>query len=162
MASFNDRQNREWSIILDGPTVEDVEAKHGVSLANLEKDPLQKLRSDPMKLAAVIYLLCQDQIEKLNLSPTDFGKSLPVPPDPMLTAVEEAIVNFFPSGRASHVREVLTSYSQMGSKTDELIVAKMEKILTDKTVMDRLSDQADVEIERALKTLTKTDIGLGT
>ena len=151
MATFTDKNNQEWRVELDAPLVEEVKAKHQVELTNLENDPLIKLRNDPMILVAVIYVLCQEQIEASNLSPNEFAKRLPSPPDPMLEAVAEAIVNFFPSGRHSHVREVLTKFGEMGETADKLATAKMTAILNDPNTKKRLERRADTEFEKAME-----------
>lgn len=150
MATFKDRTGRDWTVELDAPLIEEVISKHQINLASLEKDPLIQLRNDPMKLVAVIYVLCQDQIATANLEPMQFAKRLPSPPDPMIDAVREAIIGFFPTGRASHVREVLTRFDEMNEKTDELSVAKMKELLADPSVAKRLEEKATREIAAAL------------
>lgn len=77
----------------------------------------------------------------------------------MLSAVEDSIVNFFPTGRHSHVREVLASYASMGEKTDALTTAKMRSVTDNPQVMQALSDKADREIANAMKTLTDSQAG---
>ena len=73
----------------------------------------------------------------------------------MLTAIEDAITDFFPTGRHSHVREVLASYANMGSKTDALTTAKMQAMTDNPETMKILSDRADREISKAMKALNE-------
>ena len=153
MPSFKDRENHEWEVRLDAPTIEDVEEKHQIVLDNLEKDPLGKLWNNPRVLVAVIYLICQEQIEKMGLTPEQFGRRMPSPPDAMIDAIREAIIDFFPTGRASHVRDVLTSYEKMHEKTDAITKAKMEGTLTDSTIDKRLRLMADMEFDKAIETM---------
>lgn len=164
MASFKGRGEKpiEWRVELDAPTIEEIEEKHSINLVNLEADPLIKLRNDPMKLVAVIYLICQEQIEKQGLDSKQFARQLPSPPDPMLDAVREAIIGFFPSGRASHVREVLTGYDEMGTKTDELMLAKMKKVLSDPETIERLRTMGEEECDRAIDDLFQMNSAHGT
>ena len=149
MATFKDLKGTEWKIRLNGPLVEDVAEKHEVNLADLDKDPLAKLRNSPMKLVGVIYLLCEDAIKEADLSPKEFGSRLPSTDD-MLAAVRDSIIDFFPSGRASHVREVLTKYEEMAAKTDEIAVAKMEKVLSDPETARIIQSEGDREYDRML------------
>lgn len=72
----------------------------------------------------------------------------------MLTAIEEAIAAFFPTGRASHVAEVLAAYQQMGEETDALTTEKMRKLISDPGTKKRISEVADQQIAEAMKTLT--------
>jgi hypothetical protein len=70
-------------------------------------------------------------------------ENLPFPPDQQLRAIEEAIVDFFPSGRHSHVREMLAGFNSMESKTDELTIAKVQSVLTDEKTMEALKGKVD-------------------
>lgn len=154
MASFKDRKGNEWIIQLDAPTIEEIRDDHGISLVNLDSDPLLKLRNDPMVLVACVSVICRDQQKERGLTPLDFAKVLPSPPDAMLDAVRDAVIGFFPSGRASHVREVLAKFDQMATKTDELAQAKMTQVMDNPKVMAALNHQADEVITKAIEKLT--------
>ena len=159
MSSFKDKTGQEWTVSLDPVIADEIKQKHQIEIVNLEKDPMLKLRVDPMNLVAVMYLICQEQIQARSLTPEKFAKLLPFPPDSMLTAIEEAIVNFFPTGRHSHVQEVLASYANMGQKTDALTTAKMRSVMDNPQTMKLLSAKADREIETAIKNLTDSPVG---
>jgi hypothetical protein len=159
MAQFTDKEGQVWNVNLDPVLADEIKQAHGIEIVNLEKDPMLTLRTDPMKLVAVIHILCQDQIQSMSLSPQQFAKRLPFPPDQMLSAIEAAIVGFFPTGRHSHVQEVLTSYASMGSKTDELITAKMASVIMNPATAQMMSNMADAEIAKAMKTLTDSQAG---
>ena len=148
--AFEDREGQLWKVELDALLLEEVKEKHQVDLANLEKDPLVKLRNDPATLVAIIFILCQEQIEDRGLSPKQFAKCLPSPPDSMLEAVADAIVNFFPSGRHSHVREVLTKSDEMLTKSDQIVAAQMTAFLENPKTMDRLNQKATRVVEEAM------------
>lgn len=162
MAEFKDSLNRTWSIRLTAPMLAKIKESHAIELTNLETDPMLKLRNDPLTLVSVIYLLCQSQIEKLGTTPEEFGESLPSPPDPMLAAVEDAIINFYPTGKHSHVREVLTRFCEMGAKTDQLAAAKMKKVIEDPKSLELIGKRADREIAEAMAKTFGTDFVPGT
>ena len=159
MATFRDRIEHGWTVSLDPVIADEIKQKHQIEIVNLQNDPMLQLRTDPMLLVAVMHIICQDQIQKLELTPEQFAKRLPFPPDAMLMAIEDSIVNFFPTGRHSHVREVLASYASMGTKTDELTTAKMRSVADNPQVMKALSDKADREIANAMKILTDSPAG---
>jgi hypothetical protein len=160
MASFKDKNGQEWTVSLDPVIADEIEQKHKIQIVNLQEDPLLKLRTDPMTAVAVLYLICQDQVNQKDMTPAQFAKCLPFPPDEWLKAIEESIVSFFPTGRASHVREVLTSYANMADKTAGLITAKMHSVMDDPRLAKTLNDKADIEIDRAMQRLI--DLPLGT
>lgn len=114
---------------------------------------MQRLRNDPMILVAVVYLICESQVAKLGLSPDEFAESLPSPPDALIEAVGASIVNFYPSGRHSHVREVLQKFSEMNDKTDQIAVAKMASILKDTKTTELIEKKADQLFAKGLETI---------
>ena len=147
MATFNDRKNQAWRIQLDAPMIESIKSAHGVELVNLESDPLQAIRFDPLKLVAVIYNICEEQITERGLSPIEFGKLLPIPPDSMVDALTEAIIDFFPTGRASHVRGVLARCETMAVKAGEIAIENMDSLMSNKRMTDRIGKRASMEID---------------
>ena len=159
MPQFTDKQGQSWSVNLDPVIADEIKQDHGIELVNLNQDPMLKLRSDPMVLVSVMLVICRDEREKRSLTREQFLKLLPFPSDQMLTAVEESIVSFFPTGRASHVREVLASYANMGVKTDELTTVKMQAVMADPRTMTAISNRADQEIAKALQNMTAGPLG---
>lgn len=151
MAQFKDTKGREWTVRLDGPLIDEIESLHQINLEDLNKDPLLKLRTSPRTLVAVVYLICKEQIQALNLTPVDFARSLPQPPDVMLEAVKEAVIDFFPTGQGSHAREALASYEAMAEKTNQIGRKKMMQILESEKTTQILDTKADELIEQAMK-----------
>lgn len=159
MPQFTDKQGQAWIVSLDPVIADEIKQDHGIEIVNLNQDPMLKLRSDPMTLVSVMLVICRDERESRGLTREQFLKLLPFPSDQMLTAVEDAIVSFFPTGRHSHVREVLTSYANMGSKTDELTTVKMQAVLADPRTMAAISNRADQEIAKAMQSMTDSPVG---
>lgn len=154
MPVFTDKSGHEWRVDLDPVIADEIKQDHGIQIANLELDPMQKLRNDTGILCSVMLVICRDQIESLSLTREQFLKRLPFPPDSMLSAIEESIVCFFPTGRHSHAQEVLASFAHMASKTDALTIAKMQGLTNNPQTMQMLSDRADREIEKAVREMS--------
>jgi hypothetical protein len=159
MAQFVDKKGQVWQVDLDPVIADEINQDHAIKIVDLTADPLLKLRTDLSVLCAVMLVICRDQIAELSLTREQFLKRLPFPPDSMLTAIEESIVNFFPTGRHSHAREVLASYDSMASKTDALTTAKMQAVVNDPATMDMISRKADQDISKAMKTLIDSQLG---
>jgi hypothetical protein len=154
MAKFKDKKGNEWRIELDVLLIEEIEQDFKIKLTDIEHDPLLQLRNDPSVIAGVVCLLCKEQREAAGLSRNEFVKLLPYPPDGMLDAVREAIIGFFPTGRASHVREVLARMEEMAMKTDEIAAQKLAIVISDPQIIAKLRSQCDQmfnqEIERIM------------
>jgi hypothetical protein len=153
MAKFLDKTGQEWSVDLDVLKIEEIQSDHGVKLTDLERDPLLKFRTDPMALCSAILVICREQRERIALTREDFVKRLPSPPDAMLEAMTEALIDFFPSGRASHVRAVLSQMAEMGSKADEIAASKLAIVVSDPQVIAKLRAKADALFESKVQTI---------
>lgn len=166
MSQFQDKTGQAWDVNLDPVIALEIKDDHGIELTNLQSDPMLKLRIDPMVLVSTMSVICRDQMQERNLSPTDFMKLLPMsaehPSDEMLAAVQEAIVSFFPTGRASHVAEVLAGFVKMGEETDALTTEKMRALLNDPATRQRISEVADLQIKEAMQNLSQTSLQPGT
>lgn len=156
MSEFKDRSGQTWSVSLDAPLIEEIQEKHQVELVNLKADPLLPLRNDPMKLVAVTYLLCQDQIKERGIDARQFGKLLPSPPDAIIDAIAGAIVDFFPTGRASFVREVLTESERIMTKNEEVMMEEMRMMIDNPETRKHLTTRAKHEIENAINDYLST------
>jgi hypothetical protein len=86
---------------------------------------------------------------------------MPSPPDAMLDAVRDAVIGFFPSGRALHVREVLAKFDQMAAKVDAIAESKMAQVMANPKVMSAIDKKADRLIETAIGKIM-TDQSAGT
>jgi hypothetical protein len=151
MPSFKDRLGHEWVVMLDAPSIEEIRDEHGVNLVAIDKDPLLRLRDDPLVLVTVISVLCREQIAERKLSAVQFAKRLPSPPDPMLEALREAVISFFPSGRASHVREVIAKYDEMALKLDQIAEEKIAAMMNDPQLMKLIDRKADQVMREAIR-----------
>jgi len=152
-ATFQDKKNRKWTLQLDPILIDDISKSHGVNLVDLKKDPLLSLRADPMKLVCVIAMICDEARQEQEIDERDFGRSMPFPPDPMIEALQSAIVDFFPTGQASHVREVLAEMEKMAQTTDRLMLAEVRQVATSPLLATSLSLKARNELEKLVEEL---------
>jgi hypothetical protein len=159
MASFRDRKGNEWLIELDAVVIEEIRDDHGINLVNLDKDPLLQLRNDPLTLVSCVSVICRDQQKERELTPKDFAKLLPSPPDVMLEAVKEAVIGFFPSGRALHVREVLAKFDQMAETSERLAESRMVSLMEDPRTAAAMNQKADEIFEKAMQSLKSLPVG---
>lgn len=155
MAKFKDKTGHDWSVELDVLKIEEVQDDHGIRLTDLERDPLLKIRTDPAVIYSVMLVLCRDERERLGLSREDFLKRMPVPQDAMLEALSEAIINFFPSGRHSHVREVLAMMDVMSLKSDEIATSKMSMIMRHPLATEMMEREAEIVFNEAIQKISE-------
>ncbi len=103
-----------------------------------------KLLADPVTLADVLFVLCQDEAAAKSITEEDFGRALGG--DALALAAEafvEELVDFFPDARArTGLRRLLAAGKQVGAS----LLAKAEATL------DRLDPEAEATAWLASRT----------
>lgn len=149
MSEMTDLNQNKWRIRLTTKAVRDIQDTHGVNLLNVDSDPMTTLATNPMVLADAAYLICEKQAKERGISDEDFGELFD--PDSAYAAIEEAIIESFPSGQTSHVREVLANFQRMREKSMGLARQQMEKIYQSDQVDKTLTERAQREIDQQLR-----------
>lgn len=128
MSRFVDGKGTEWKLVLDVGLLQEVKDETQVDLSLVTKDTswVNAIFADPGKLVSVLYLVCQDQVKELGLSPRDFarrfsGEVLERAGD----ALVGALASFFPRSRiATALRENLP---KLLAKAETAMIARIEK-----------------------------------
>lgn len=112
MRVFKDAIGRDWTIDINLGTREIVKAKTGVDFLDLETC-VEKL-SDLATLGAVLYALCEPQIEKLGLKQEDFVSAFKGDVfDAASAALNGELIDFFPSGRRQILQRTLAKAKEL-------------------------------------------------
>lgn len=126
MKIFKDNAGRTWTISITVYAIKRVRAILSIDLYGLvdEKfEGLSRLMEDPVNLVDVLYVLCQDQCEKTNVSDEDFGRGMAG--DVIARASEaflEELTDFFPDPR---VRAGLKKVLEASEKVRSLMLDQM-------------------------------------
>lgn len=102
MGRFKDPDGREWSLRLTVGDVSDVKRETGVNLALVSKDRawVDVLFGDPEKLVAMLWVLCEPQAKKYDLTPEAFAHLFDGPTlGAAGRAMAEALAFFFPMSK---------------------------------------------------------------
>ena len=86
MHRFVDNANRTWEIAINVATVKRIRGLLDVDLYSLVDDgfkSLSALVSDPVNLADVLFCLCKEQADRLDVTDEDFGRALSAMPSRM-------------------------------------------------------------------------------
>jgi hypothetical protein len=99
---FTDTKEREWIVAIDVTTV--VDLRNTLEFDILSDDQGQmvlRLEQDPVLLANVLFVVCQDQAKLLKVDSREFGRGLCGPPIGDATAaLIEALADFSQSPKA--------------------------------------------------------------
>lgn len=107
MARFVDKAGTEWKIVLDVGLIQEVKDELGINLSVNGKDSswINAVLNDHSVLVNILYILCQDQIKELGLSPRDFGRRFT---EEVLDKAGDALLETVPSfGRRSRIGQTL-------------------------------------------------------
>lgn len=123
MRTFADNAGRTWTVAINVALVKRVRGMLGLDLFKLLDDgarPLGELLADPVRLADVLFCLCQEEAEKRNVSDEDFGAALAG--DSIGRAADafvDELVDFFPHARGRESLKKLIAASR--TLTDKLL-----------------------------------------
>lgn len=106
MAQFKDTQDRTWDIVVTITTISRVRDTLGVDFLSAP-DVIGNVKDDIMLLCNVLYVICQDQANRINVSDKQFGEGLAGDVIEHATeALIAALIDFFPTRRRELLRAV--------------------------------------------------------
>jgi hypothetical protein len=154
MRNFKDRNGKEWTLEVNGFTLERVEASCGVYLPGLFDDggkSLGRFLEDDRKVRAAVWELCREQAEKDGLAHDDlkrtwFGDYADAATDALLGE----LVDFFPDPkRRTALRKGLEKLKTLGYAILDKAEGKADAITP---------EEIDAAAESAVEILTKYSV----
>ena len=109
MRTFTDTQGRVWTLSITVDTIKRVRALTGIDLlAVAGGDLLERLSSDPVLLADVLYAVVKPEADAKQISDADFGRALAGDAiGAATTALLNDLVDFFPAPRRTLLAKAL-------------------------------------------------------
>lgn len=162
MAFFCDMTGTEWTVDINLGTARRLR-KDDIDL--LDTDTVNKYLSDPIEMFNLLYLVCEPQCQKLNISDEEFGARLGQMSDKGYVAevatnlMIEAIQDFFTqAGRPamrSLVKTTWTAATKAQQKSMDMISGAKCQGMID-SLMDKAMIEADAKLTELLgETSTK-------
>lgn len=130
MRTFRDEQGRSWDLRINVATLRRVRDECKVNLLDvLDGTVQQRLGSDPILLADVLYCLIRPYAEERKISASDFGESLAGDSiEAATTCLMEELADFFPSSRRKFLREALKKAREIDETSASVALAKLEQV----------------------------------
>ncbi|MBA3936833.1 MAG: hypothetical protein H0X38_05175 [Planctomycetes bacterium] len=130
MRSFTDTLGRTWTVTITVATVKRVRALCDVDLlAVAGGDLLERLATDPVLLADVLYAVVEDEAKQRQLSDVDFGRALVGDTIARATsALLETIVDFFPNPKRGVLRTALGKLNDLEAAALRLARERLEAL----------------------------------
>ena len=122
MAIFIDNQKREWNLYIDIPIARKIRTQLNVDILDIQEG-LSAISEDPILLCDVLFMLCQQQAEKRNISDEQFGKALVGEAiESACSAFVEALMDFSPPRR----KKILQSLQKTAIVLEETLAGMAE------------------------------------
>lgn len=115
MRTFTDTAGRTWSIVITVDTIKRVRALTGTDLlAVAGGDLLERLSSDPVLLADVLYAVITPEANQRQVTETEVGRALAGDVIAAATAaLLEELVDFFPAPKRTLLRSALAKLHEV-------------------------------------------------
>ena len=137
MKSFKDKDGKSWIIEVNVRQVRKIRALLNIDLANMiqfdaangkpNTELLDRLSNDPCLLVDVIYALCKDQADTLNITDEQFGENMNGDTVEAATvALLEEMIDFFPEAKRRVLRVILNQAEALTRQMQETAAAVLE------------------------------------
>ena len=169
MSQFSDNNGRKWTLALDAPAIRKVRKAcsytyenaagqsitRSVNLSDGTGEAYGRMADDPVLLIDVLWLLCEEQAEKANVSDVQFGQALVGDAIERATeAVLDAIKDFFPHAK----RALMTAVAAKDRKIRELglekALAKINDPVLEARALAAMEARMDAELEESLRKIS--------
>ena len=130
MHTFTDTLGRVWTIHVTVDTIKRVRALTGTDLLTVAGgDLLERLSTDPVLLADVVYAVIQPEAETRQVSDIDFGRALAGDAISSATAAMlEDLVDFFPAPKRALLAKALGKLTEMQNALMAAASARVEAL----------------------------------
>jgi hypothetical protein len=137
MKTFRDTEGREWAITVDVNAVKRVMKSQFdylgeplrvnlLALVEPDSDLLKKVLEYPPLLCDIAYAICKPQCDEKNTRDEDFGKAMGGDVlENVLDVILEETIDFFPAGRRTVLKKVLTKSQTFAEKAKALTTARL-------------------------------------
>lgn len=143
MRNFIDSSGRVWVVDINVATVKRVKALAEINLLEVvQGDLIERLSTDPVLLADVLYAVCQPQALREQISDEAFGQALAGDViDRATTALLEGLIEFFPEPRRRLLEKATAKYRQVQTKALELLEANLDNPQLEAKILQQLQDE---------------------
>jgi hypothetical protein len=151
MSSFKDANGRQWLLDLAIHDLRRVKSILKLDLLDLDKGgALHQLANDPVLLVDLLWVLCEEQAEKHNLTDEQFGCGFRGEAIEEATeALFEALIDFFPPQRRVLLQRVLTTAKILGQKQTDLVEMTLSSEALDQFMEKELAE-LKAKLEKSL------------
>lgn len=140
MKTFIDNKNRTWTVAINVATVKQLRDLMNINLMeSITGDLIERLKSDPIFLVDVLYVICKKQADELKVSDVDFGEAMAG--DAISNATDaflEDVIDFFPSLKRGPLRRAFQKCSEAEAMAVQEAERRVDSLDVKKIVGEKL------------------------
>lgn len=138
MATFKDRNNRDWIIEWDGPILETIEQETGFDISPEDGSGLIEACVKGVTVVRICWFFCQKQAEAANVTDEAFGHAMASGEviEGAEKALKQALTDFTRPSRRGVLTANLTTQERVTEETLAAYVAKVSDPETRKQIVD--------------------------
>lgn len=151
--SFKDEQGRPWDLCINVGTLKTVRTQAKIDLLDIENGSLfEDLANDPVKLGDVLWVLCEQQATKQNVTDEEFGRSLAGDSlSDASDALMEEIIDFFPKPRREMLKKLIAKTREVGLEQEKKNLEAFDKMIENITVENLASGNLSTKMQESLE-----------
>lgn len=133
MATWKDKNGKEWNCEITIKTLKQIKQRLGIDFLDVQTS-IKKMMQDVYTLCNVLYIVHEDECQKLNISDEDFGGLLAGDSiDGATKAFIDSLLYFFPIQQRQMLEKITNKreqvmteiYKKMGEEIDNLPTEKV-------------------------------------
>lgn len=140
MATFKDRNGKDWVIEFDGPTIEKVQQALNIDIAAEDGTGLMAACSDGVKIVRTCWHFCEEQARAANITAEHFGKAMAKGEviEGAETALRAALTDFTRPSRREELTAVMQAQERVEAAARKETVAQVTNPQTEAAIMDAM------------------------
>ena len=142
MHTFTDTQGRIWTLAITIDTVKRVRALTGTDLLSVAGgDLLERLSTDAVLLADILYAVVKPEADAKQVSDVDFGRALAGDVIGLATtALLEDIIDFFPAPKRALLAKALGKMNEVQDLALAAASRRLDAVVVDDLVNAAMAD----------------------
>lgn len=151
MGSFKDNQERTWSIDLTVGKLKRIRSTLDINLLDGNPNTFDNLAEDVFVMHDLVWLLCEEQAAKREISEEEFGAA--VVGDPIADAIGVvlgAIPDFFRGRKKSLLRKALAKMHEARTQAEKLAEETLDDPALQAKMLEAMRQGIQRQIDRAL------------
>ncbi len=156
MASFKDKNGKEWHLALDAPMIRTIRKEcEGIDLGDPQGKAYDRMVADPVLLVDVLWVLCREQASAAGVTDVQFGRALIGDTIEAATdAMLEVIADFFPPQSRALLQAMAAKSAKVRAMGMERALAKINDPALEENLLKLLDERMDAEVSGALTRLS--------